>query len=91
MPEKKQRSRKSRKSSGGRVPTRAVDQKAVLLYHDMAVYENFERCARRVFEVLGNAEARMPGKPRLLLLRVQGHRNDAGGRTPVRTRASGTT
>ncbi|MFI7321615.1 hypothetical protein [Streptomyces venezuelae] len=83
MPKKKQRSRKSQRPSGGgsrgRRPAAAPREKAILLYHDMAVYENFERCARRVFEVLRNAEARMPGKPRHLFLRVQGHRNDAGG------------
>lgn len=80
MPKKKQRSRKSQKASGSRRPAREkAQEKAVLLYHDMAVYENFERCARRVFEVLRNAERQMPGKPRHLFLRVQGHRNDAGG------------
>ncbi|MET8689805.1 HNH endonuclease signature motif containing protein [Streptomyces sp. NPDC004732] len=78
MPKKKQRSRKSQKASGGRRPA-ATREKAVLIYHDMAVYENFERCARRLFEVLRNAESRMPGKPRHLFLRVQGHRNDVGG------------
>ncbi|MGW5108789.1 HNH endonuclease signature motif containing protein [Nocardia sp. NPDC004123] len=50
-----------------------------MLYHDMAVYENFERCTRRIFEVLKRTQRQFPGQPRHLLLRVQGHRNAAGG------------
>ncbi|WP_157172179.1 hypothetical protein [Nocardia pneumoniae] len=45
----------------------------------MAVYENFERCVRRIFELIKRTQLRFPGKPRHLLLRVQGHRNAAGG------------
>ncbi|WP_331448029.1 HNH endonuclease signature motif containing protein [Streptomyces xanthochromogenes] len=75
MPMKKPRKRKNQ--TGG--VRRPAAQKAILIYHDMAVYENFERCARRIFEVVKNAQRRMPGKPRHLLLRVQGHRNAAGG------------
>ncbi|MFG2726271.1 HNH endonuclease signature motif containing protein [Streptomyces canus] len=45
----------------------------------MAVYENFERCAQRILEVLGMAQKSNPGAPRRLLFRVQGHRNSEGG------------
>ncbi|MFG1826448.1 HNH endonuclease [Microbispora bryophytorum] len=53
--------------------------KKVALYHDMAVYENFERCAHRIFKVLQLAERTNPGTLRYLHLEIQGHRNDAGG------------
>ncbi|MEV0256187.1 HNH endonuclease signature motif containing protein [Streptomyces sp. NPDC050732] len=75
MPKKKKRSRKNPPSRS----VRPAREKAILLCHDMAVYENFERCARRLFEVLRSAQRQRPGKPRRLLLTVQGHRNDAGG------------
>ncbi|MFE0024535.1 HNH endonuclease signature motif containing protein [Amycolatopsis sp. NPDC059021] len=51
----------------------------ILIYHDMAVYENFERCAHRIFQVVQRAQRARPGAPRYLYLRVQGHRNDEGG------------
>lgn len=54
-------------------------QKRIMLYHDMAVYENFERCAHRIFQILKTAQRSMPGAPRSIYLRVQGHKNDAGG------------
>lgn len=48
------------------------------LYHDMRVYENFERCAQRLFEVLQHAQRISPNAPRILYLDVQGHRNESG-------------
>ncbi|MFI9848394.1 HNH endonuclease [Nonomuraea sp. NPDC051941] len=45
----------------------------------MAVYENFERCARRIFEVVKLAQRTNPGAPRHLYLDIQGHKNDEGG------------
>ncbi|MGW3591540.1 HNH endonuclease signature motif containing protein [Streptomyces fungicidicus] len=52
--------------------------KPVALYHDMAVYENFERCAPRIFEVIWASQQKAPNAPRLLYFDVQGHRNSAG-------------
>jgi hypothetical protein len=49
------------------------------LYHDMAVYENFERCAHRLFKIVQMAEYSNPGKPRFLYIDIQGHKNEAGG------------
>ncbi|MBP2052514.1 5-methylcytosine-specific restriction endonuclease McrA [Streptomyces griseochromogenes] len=49
------------------------------IYHDMKVYENFERSARRIFECVQDAQRRSPGARRYLYLDVQGHRNEAGG------------
>ncbi|MEU6777142.1 HNH endonuclease [Streptomyces sp. NPDC046759] len=53
--------------------------KGVAIYHDMKVYENFERSAQRIFECVQAAQRRSPGAPRYLCLDVQGHRNAAGG------------
>lgn len=54
-------------------------RKGVAIYHDMMVYENFERSARRIFECVQAAQRQSPGAPRHLFLDVQGHRNEAGG------------
>ncbi|MGO1057133.1 HNH endonuclease [Crossiella sp. CA198] len=67
--------KKTKKNRGKQAGT----GKSVLLYHDMAVYEDFERCARRLFEIVRHAATNFPGKPRILVLDVQGHRNAAGG------------
>lgn len=52
---------------------------AVVLYHDMLVSENFERCAERLFSILQSTQKQHPGKRRVLFLNIQGHRNSAGG------------
>ena len=54
-------------------------QKAVAIYHDMKVYENFERCAQRIFECIKAAQRESPGAPRILYIDIQGHRNEVGG------------
>ncbi|MEV5676340.1 HNH endonuclease [Streptomyces sp. NPDC052179] len=54
-------------------------RKGVAIYHDMKVYENFERSALRIFECVKQAEKASPGAPRFLYIDVQGHRNEAGG------------
>ncbi|MFI1092894.1 HNH endonuclease [Streptomyces sp. NPDC020917] len=51
----------------------------IAIYHDMKVYENFERSALRIFECIKNAEKVSPGAPRYLYIDIQGHRNEAGG------------
>ncbi|MGW9439952.1 HNH endonuclease [Streptomyces sp. NPDC055607] len=53
--------------------------KEVGIYHDMKVYENFERCAQRIFQCVRMAQEQSPGAPRRLYLDIQGHRNSAGG------------
>ncbi|WP_218009890.1 hypothetical protein [Actinomadura kijaniata] len=76
---KKKRTRKApqRKSNAKhRIPK---TPKRIMLYHDMAVYENFERCALRIFTILRNSQHKLPGAERTLFLRIQGHRNDEGG------------
>jgi hypothetical protein len=54
-------------------------QKAVLLYHDMRVHEDYDQCSQTLFKLVQNASKQFPGKPRILVLAVQGHRNSAGG------------
>ncbi|MFF4919240.1 HNH endonuclease [Kitasatospora sp. NPDC001261] len=53
--------------------------KGVAIYHDMKVYENFERAANRIFECVQSAQKTRPGAPRHLYLDIQGHRNSQGG------------
>lgn len=47
--------------------------KPIALYHDMAVYENFERCASRIFQVIHRAQQVMPNVSRVLYFDIQGH------------------
>lgn len=61
-----------------RAERRPKKNQAIAIYHDMAVYENFERCAHRIFAVLQATQRRHPGAPRHLYLDIQGHRNDVG-------------
>jgi hypothetical protein len=53
--------------------------KLALIYHDMKVYEDFERCAGRLVEMVRECSRKFPGKPRALIIDVQGHRNADGG------------
>jgi hypothetical protein len=53
--------------------------KAMLIYHDMRVHEDFERCAQRLFQMTQSSAKQFPGKRRILILDIQGHRNKAGG------------
>lgn len=67
---KRKRPKESRKQDGSN---------GILIYHDMLAQEDFTRCAQRIFEMVRAAQTSRPGARRFLLLRVQGHRNDAGG------------
>ncbi|MHC3821521.1 HNH endonuclease signature motif containing protein [Streptomyces sp. DT9] len=71
MPKKKTIRKSPRKQT--------TKRKGIILYHDMAVYENFERCAPRIFEVVSKAQRERPNAPRILYFRVQGHRNSENG------------
>ncbi|MGW4396425.1 HNH endonuclease [Amycolatopsis nivea] len=72
MAKKKQKARRKPGNQG-------KPRKGILLYHDMAVYENFERCTQRVFKIVKGAQENYPNAPRRLVLDVQGHRSDEGG------------
>ncbi|MGK4592812.1 HNH endonuclease signature motif containing protein [Amycolatopsis sp. w19] len=69
--------KKRRKGEDFKGKAKAKD--GVLLYHDMAVYENFERCAHRLFSIVRSAQRAKPNAPRYLHLRIQGHKNSKGG------------
>ncbi|MGW1938711.1 HNH endonuclease signature motif containing protein [Streptomyces goshikiensis] len=62
-----------------RHPRRSGAAKPIAIYHDMAVYEDFERAAQRIFQLVREVRRQHPGVPRILFLDVQGHRNSAGG------------
>jgi hypothetical protein len=68
--------KKAGRKSTHRQPTKG---KPIALYHDMAVYENFERCAPRIFAVIHKAQEMKPNTPRILYFDVQGHRNSQNG------------
>ncbi|MFB6522216.1 HNH endonuclease signature motif containing protein [Streptomyces sp. NPDC056401] len=57
----------------------AKGRPGVAIYHDMKVYENFERSALRIFQMVQRAEKDSPGAPRHLFIDVQGHKNSVGG------------
>lgn len=67
------------KKKAARKKRQPAKQKLTLIYHDMAVYEDFERAAHRIFELVRECARTYPGKPRALVLEVQGHRNEEGG------------
>lgn len=54
-------------------------EKAVALYHDMRVEEDFATCAQRIFKIIRHSQETTPNKPRYLYLDIQGHKNSAGG------------
>lgn len=55
------------------------DGGGLVIRHDMRVEENFERCAGRLFKMAQDAAKQFPGRRRILIIDIQGHRNDAGG------------
>ncbi|WP_229340905.1 HNH endonuclease [Streptomyces flavotricini] len=76
---KKKTGKKRRGGSRSGTGTGTGTGKPIAIYHDMAVYEDFERAAQRIFLMVRSARLRFPGTPRILYLDVQGHRNAAGG------------
>ena len=57
------------------VPSRG----AVCIYHVVYEHEGFEESARTLFELVKRAQETAPGKRRVLVLDIDGHRNGAGG------------
>lgn len=53
--------------------------KAIAIYHVMRGKENFEDTADMLFQMVKSAATKHPGKPRILYLDIEGHRNKAGG------------
>lgn len=53
--------------------------KALLLAHLVRKHEGFEPNARMIIEMINEAGRKFPGKPRILVLDIEGHRNSEGG------------
>ncbi len=51
----------------------------VALYHRVLRRENFEKAAKDLVSLLYAAEKKEPGKPRILYLDIDGHRNAQNG------------
>jgi hypothetical protein len=76
----------SKKRTGRRSGTKqsppskkGADGNGIALYHEMRADEDFETTAHHLFQLVRNAARQFPGKPRMLYLDVEGHRNEAGG------------
>ena len=55
-----------------------MDQAGVALYHRVMRWENFEKAAKDLVSLVYVAEKKEPGKPRMLYLDIDGHRNAQG-------------
>ena len=56
-----------------------MDQAGVALYHRVMRWENFEKAAKDLVSLVYAAEKKEPGKPRILYLDIDGHRNAQNG------------
>lgn len=54
-------------------------EKAIAIYHRVLPRENFQKAANDLLALVHDAQARAPGKPRVLYLDIDGHRNQEGG------------
>jgi hypothetical protein len=50
----------------------------VAIYHRVYSHETFEDAATTIFELIRDAQDRMPKQPRALYLDIEGHRNPDG-------------
>ena len=55
------------------------DDRAVAIYHVVYSHEGFEESAQILFKLVQRAQRVKPGKPRMLFLDIEGHRNSEGG------------
>lgn len=56
-----------------------MGEKGIAIYHRVMRRENFEKAAKDLVALVYTAEQKNPGKPRILYLDIDGHRNDQGG------------
>jgi hypothetical protein len=66
-------------SLGRRQSSAEQKDKAVVIYHVVYRHETFEKAAQALFEVVKDVEQRYPGKSRIFMLDIEGHRNKQGG------------
>ena len=55
-----------------------MEKAGVALYHRVLRRENFEKAAKDLVSLVYAAEKKDPGKPRILYLDIDGHRNAQG-------------
>jgi hypothetical protein len=53
--------------------------KSVAIYHAVRAHEGFEKAAQTIFELVREAQRKQPGRPRVIYLDIEGHRNNQGG------------
>lgn len=51
----------------------------VAIYHRVKKNEDFEKSAKLLFQLVHKSKMTNPGKPRVLYLDIDGHRNEEGG------------
>ena len=52
---------------------------AIALYHRIMRRENFEKAAKDLFTLLKSAQVKFPNEDRILYVKIDGHKNSAGG------------
>jgi len=55
------------------------DDKAMLFYHLVKKHEGWETSAGMIIDMINSSGQKFPGKPRILVLDIEGHRNSEGG------------
>ena len=56
-----------------------MKEKGIAIYHRVMRRENFEKAAQDLLMLTAEAQKKAPGKPRVLYVDIDGHRNPAGG------------
>ena len=56
-----------------------TDDRFAALYHVVYEHEGFEESAQILFKLVQRAEELQPGRKRVLILEIEGHRNSNGG------------
>lgn len=59
-----------------------MSKEKIIIHHRIMRRENFEVAAQDIIRLLRNVQKRNPGKPRVLYVEIDGHRNKAGGFDP---------
>lgn len=60
-------------------PEGSLKSKAIALYHVVFENEDFDTAANHLFELVRSAQHTSPNQQRILILDIDGHRNEQGG------------